>query len=156
MAIEDLYREVIMDHYKRPRNKGPNLDANVVVEGVNPLCGDEIKLWLTINNEKTVTAASFEGQGCSISQASVSIMTEAIIGECVENVKTIISSFRAMMLEGSEPEEKLLGDGIALEGVRQFPVRIKCAVLSWNTLNLGIEQHATAGDRRVELKHSES
>ena len=77
MAIEDLYREVIMDHYKRPRNKGPNLEANVVVEGVNPLCGDEIKLWLTINNEKTVTAASFEGQGCSISQASVSIMTEA-------------------------------------------------------------------------------
>lgn len=156
MAIEDLYREVIMDHYKRPRNRGSNPEANVVIEGVNPLCGDQIKLWLTINNENMVTAASFEGHGCSISQASVSIMTEAVIGEHVENVKTIIASFRAMMLEGSEPDDRLLGDGVALEGVRKFPVRIKCAVLSWNTLELGIDQHAMAGDQRVELKHSES
>ncbi len=154
MALEDLYREVIMDHFRRPRNRGEVADADVVVEGVNPLCGDEIKLWLTID-DGTVTAAHFEGQGCSISQASVSIMTEAVTGKPIAEVEAIVESFRGMMLEGRDGDADTLGDGVALEGVKQFPVRIKCAVLGWNTLQLGLAEHAKAGGARVEASHSE-
>jgi nitrogen fixation NifU-like protein len=156
MAIDDLYRDVIMDHYKSPRNQGATTDANVVVEGVNPLCGDEIKLWLSISSDDIVTAATFEGHGCSISQASVSIMTEAITGKPVAEVGRIISEFRAMMLDGADANETLLGDGIALEGVRDFPVRIKCAVLSWNTLKLGLDEHQDSSGDHIELSHTES
>ena len=156
MALDDLYRDVIMDHYKRPRNQGAAADANVIVEGVNPLCGDEVKLWLTVSNDDIVTAATFEGHGCSISQASVSIMTEAITGKPVAEVGRIISEFRAMMLDGADANETLLGDGIALEGVRDFPVRIKCAVLSWNTLKLGLDEHQDSSGGHIELSHTES
>ena len=156
MALDDLYRDVIMDHYKRPRNQGAASDANVIVEGVNPLCGDEVKLWLTVSSDDIVTAATFEGHGCSISQASVSIMTEAITGKPVAEVGRIISEFRAMMLDGADANETLLGDGIALEGVRDFPVRIKCAVLSWNTLKLGLDEHQDSSGGHIELSHTES
>lgn len=156
MAMDDLYRDVIMDHYKRPRNQGAATDANVVVEGVNPLCGDEVKLWLAISSDDIVTTATFEGHGCSISQASVSIMTEAITGKAVAEVGRIIAEFRAMMLDGADANETLLGDGIALEGVRNFPVRIKCAVLSWNTLKLGLDEHQESNGGRIELSHTES
>ncbi len=156
MTLEDLYRDVIMDHYRRPRNRGSLDDANVIVEGVNPLCGDEIKLWLTIDDAGVVTGASFDGHGCSISQSSASIMTAAVTGKPLPDVHTVIAGFRGMMLEGDAPDDALLGDGVALEGVRKFPVRIKCAVLSWNTLKLGLDEHATSGGQRVELQHSES
>ena len=154
MALDDLYREVIMDHYKRPRNRGTLNDADVVVEGANPLCGDEVTLWLDIA-DGTVTAVRFDGHGCSISQASASIMTEAIEGRPIGEVDEIIQALRGMMLEGEEPDENMLGDGIALEGVRQFPVRIKCAVLGWNTLRLGLRQFADSGGKRVEAHHRE-
>ena len=156
MTLEDLYREVIMDHYRRPRNRGTLGEANVVMEGVNPLCGDEIKLWLNIDDAGVITGASFDGHGCSISQSSASIMTEAVIGKPLVDAHAVIADFRGMMLEGEAPDELLLGDGVALEGVRKFPVRIKCAVLSWNTLKLGLDEHATAGGQRVELQHSET
>ena len=154
MALDDLYREVIMDHYKRPRNRGALDDADVVVEGANPLCGDEVTLWLEIADE-TVTNVRFGGHGCSISQASASIMTEAIEGRPIGEIDEIIQALRGMMLEGEDPDEELLGDGIALEGVRQFPVRIKCAVLGWNTLRLGLQQFADSGGKPVEAHHRE-
>ncbi len=154
MALDDLYREVIMDHYKRPRNRGTLKCAEVVVEGANPLCGDDVTLWLEIDDE-TVTKVRFAGHGCSISQASASIMTEAIEGRSLEEIDEIVQALRGMMLEGEEPNEELLGDGIALEGVRQFPVRIKCAVLGWNTLSLGLRQFAESGGKPVEAHHRE-
>lgn len=156
MTLEDLYREVIMDHYRRPRNRGTLGEANVVMEGVNPLCGDEIKLWLNIDDAGVITGASFDGHGCSISQSSASIMTESVIGKPLADAHAVIADFRGMMLEGETPNELLLGDGVALEGVRKFPVRIKCAVLSWNTLKLGLDEHAAGGGQRVELQHSET
>ncbi len=155
MALEDLYREVIMDHFRHPRNRGEVADADVVVEGINPLCGDEIKLWLTIE-DGTVTAAHFDGHGCSISQASVSIMTEAVKGKSIAEVEATVESFRGMMLEGQNGDAATLGDGLALEGVKQFPVRIKCAVLGWNTLRLGLEEHTRSGGQHVEASHSEA
>ena len=156
MALDDLYRDVIMDHYKRPRNRGAASDANIVVEGVNPLCGDEVKLWLTVSSDDIVTAATFEGHGCSISQASVSIMTEAITGKPVAEVGRIISEFRAMMLDGADANESLLGDGIAFEWVRDLTVRIKCAVLRSNTLKLGLDEHQDSSGGHIELSHTES
>ena len=154
MALDDLYREVIMDHYKRPRNRGTLDDADVVVEGANPLCGDEVTLWLDISGGK-IQDVRFAGHGCSISQASASIMTEAIEGRPIGEIIEIVQALRGMMLEGEEPDEALLGDGVALEGVRQFPVRIKCAVLGWNTLRLGLQQFADSDGKPVEAHHRE-
>lgn len=154
MALDDLYREVVMDHYKKPRNRGTMTGADVVVEGANPLCGDEVTLWLDID-EGTVKDVRFAGHGCSISQASVSIMTGAIKGQTVEGIARIVTAFRGMMLDGAEPDEALLGDGIALEGVKRFPVRIKCAVLGWNTLLLGLKEFNESGGKPVEASHQE-
>lgn len=152
--LDDLYREVIMDHYKQPRNRGTLADANVVVEGTNPLCGDEVTICLDIENG-IVGDVKFVGHGCSISQASTSIMTEVIKGRPLRDVQDIISAFRGMMLAGEDPDETLLADGIALEGVKQFPVRIKCAVLAWNTLVLGLKEFGDSGGARVEANHLE-
>ncbi len=154
MSLDDLYREVVMDHYKQPRNRGTMKQADVVVEGTNPMCGDEVTLWLDVE-DGIVTEVRFAGHGCSISQASASIMTEAIKDRRVEEIEDIITAFRGMMLEGTEPDEALLGDGVALEGVKQFPVRIKCAVLGWNTLLLGLKQFAESGGKPVEASHRE-
>ena len=154
MVLEDLYRDVIMDHFKRPRNQGELADADVVAEGANPLCGDELTLWLKVEGG-VVIEARFEGHGCSISQASTSIMTEAVKGKPLDEIEQLIDRFRAMMLEGEEADASL-GDGVALEGVKQFPVRIKCAVLSWNTLRLGLAEHAQSGGAPVTSKHSEA
>jgi nitrogen fixation NifU-like protein len=154
MVLEDLYRDVIMDHFKRPRNQGKLADADVVAEGANPLCGDELTLWLKVE-DGVVAEARFEGHGCSISQASTSIMTEAVKGKSLDEIEQLIDSFRAMMLEGAEADASL-GDGVALEGVKKFPVRIKCAVLSWNTLRLGLAERAESGGAPVTSKHSET
>ena len=154
MSLHDLYREVVMDHYKQPRNRGTMKQADVVVEGTNPMCGDEVTLWLDVE-DGIVTEVRFAGHGCSISQASASIMTEAIKDRRVEEIEDIITAFRGMMLDGTEPDEALLGDGVALEGVKQFPVRIKCAVLGWNTLLLGLKQFAESGGKPVEASHRE-
>ncbi len=141
MALEDLYREVILDHYRNPRNRGRIEGADATAEGMNPLCGDEINLDLKFSDGK-VSAVAVEGQGCSISQASASMMTEAIKGKTKEEIFDLIARFRGMMsLEegvdpGIDPERpgEALGDMEALQGVRQYPVRIKCAALGWTVL----------------------
>lgn len=141
MALEELYREVILDHYRNPRNRGRLDSPDATAEGVNPMCGDELVLDLAIEND-VVTGVGIEGQGCSISQSSASMMTEAIKGKSRADIEDLVSKFRTMMsLENSndpglDPDRPgaVLGDIEALQGVRQYPVRIKCASLGWNTL----------------------
>ena len=142
MALQDLYREVILDHYKNPRNRGHLAKVDASAQGVNPLCGDEINIELEFDDHDTVVDVAIEGQGCSISQASASMMTDAIKGKKKSEIEEIVSKFRAMMSldEGAEleldPERPgaVLGDIESLQGVRQYPVRIKCASLGWTVL----------------------
>ncbi len=140
MSIEDLYRQVILDHYRSPRNRGTIESCDAHGEGHNPLCGDDISLDLTIADD-TIIDVAINGQGCSISQASASMMSEAIKGKTLPEVEALIRRFKAMMdIEqgdaGLDPDRpgSVLGDLEALQGVRKFPVRIKCAGLAWTTL----------------------
>jgi nitrogen fixation NifU-like protein len=137
-GLEDLYREIILDHYRTPRNRGelPTPPA-VRAEGHNPLCGDEITVFLQVDGD-TITDVKVGGQGCSISQSSASMMTQAVKGKSVTEVKALVRKFKSMMsIEDDDPSpiaEVKLGDLEALQGVVKFPVRIKCATLAWNTL----------------------
>jgi len=153
-GLEDLYREIILDHYRSPRNRGelPSPPARKS-EGFNPLCGDEVVLYLDIEDGK-VTDVKIGGQGCSISQASTSMMSAAVKGKTVEEARKLIGAFKALMsiheskLEGESDGADLqaelngveLGDLEALQGVVKFPVRIKCATLAWNTLQQGLDE----------------
>ncbi len=145
-GLEDLYREIILDHYRNPRNRGelPTPPAHRA-EGFNPLCGDEIVVWVEFDGQR-VNDVKVGGQGCSISQSSASMMSAAIKGKTVPEARAMIRAFKAMMsihessLDGADGEvdevdpDINLGDLEALRGVVKFPVRIKCATLSWNTL----------------------
>ncbi|MEI8287334.1 MAG: SUF system NifU family Fe-S cluster assembly protein [Actinomycetes bacterium] len=135
-GLEDLYREIILDHYKNPRNRGTLEPPAVRGEGHNPLCGDEIEVFLIVK-DGIVEDIKIAGQGCSISQSSASMMGVAVKGKSVENARAFISRIKHMLSidEEGEPDTSIsLGDLEALTGVVKFPVRIKCAVLSWNTL----------------------
>jgi nitrogen fixation NifU-like protein len=135
-GLEDLYREIILDHYKSPRNRGSLEPPAVRAEGHNPLCGDEIEVFIAVEDDK-VSDIKISGQGCSISQSSASMMSAAVKGKPIAEVRALISRFKHMMSieEDGEPDTSApLGDLEALTGVVKFPVRIKCAVLSWNTL----------------------
>jgi nitrogen fixation NifU-like protein len=155
-GLEDLYREIILDHYRSPRNRGdlPVPPAHKV-EGFNPLCGDEVVLYIDVDPETdTVRNVKIAGQGCSISQASTSMMSAAVKGKSVDEARRLIRAFKALMsiheskLEGEGDGEDLrtdlegvrLGDLEALQGVVKFPVRIKCATLAWNTLQQGLDE----------------
>ena len=141
-GLEDLYREIILDHYKNPRNRGELAPPAVSAEGHNPLCGDEIQVYLLVENG-VVSDVRIAGQGCSISQSSASMMSAAVKGKSVDDVRKLVSRFKQMMSidEGdSELDTSVnLGDLEALQGVVKFPVRIKCATLAWNTLLEALE-----------------
>lgn len=157
-GLEDLYREIILDHYRAPRNRGElPVPPATRVEGFNPLCGDEVVLYLDVDDDGIVTDLKVSGQGCSISQASSSMMSAAVKGQDVAAARELIAAFKGMMsvheskLEGTEesgggaepgPEPPALGDLEALQGVVRFPVRIKCATLAWNTLQQGLDEAA--------------
>lgn len=156
--LEELYREVILDHYRAPRNRGELASPPAIKsEGKNPLCGDELTLYLDIEDGKIVDV-KMTGTGCSISQASASMMTEAIKGKSIEHARELILEFKALMdvheskLEGSSEENigekktQLLGELEALTGVVKFPVRIKCATLSFNTLEHGLNSDKSDDD----------
>jgi len=131
-ALEDLYREVILDHYKRPRNRGRVEGAGALeVDLQNPTCGDEIHLSLRLDGGR-IAEMRFEGRGCSISMASASMMTEACRGKTPQEAVAVCSAFKGMLAGHGAPDE--LGDLLALGGVAQFPVRVKCATLGWNAL----------------------
>ena len=150
-GLEDLYREIILDHYRTPRNRGELDPPAVKVDGHNPLCGDEITVYLAVDgdgDDAIVTDVKIGGQGCSISQSSASMMTKAIMGKPIGEINALMRRFKSMMgidsIELEDGDESLdLGELEALQGVVKFPVRIKCAVLSWNTLANAISE-ATA------------
>ncbi|HEX2152906.1 MAG TPA: SUF system NifU family Fe-S cluster assembly protein [Acidimicrobiia bacterium] len=149
MALEDLYRDVILDHYRNPRHRNPLDSPDARAEGVNPLCGDEVTVELSLDGD-TVSDISVHGQGCSISQSSASMMSEAVKGKTLHEIGTLAERFHAMMTAEDESEAGLdpsrpgsvLGDLEALQGVRRYPVRIKCASLPWTTLEQSLEQTA--------------
>jgi nitrogen fixation protein NifU and related proteins len=150
-GLEDLYREIILDHYRTPRNRGelPTPPA-VVAQGHNPLCGDEITVYLQLD-EDIVSDVKVGGQGCSISQSSASMMSQAIKGRTVPDVRALVRRFKGMMSidetgdgdgNGDGSADVALGDLEALQGVVKFPVRIKCATLAWNTLLEALDKPA--------------
>jgi nitrogen fixation NifU-like protein len=160
-SLEDLYREVILDHYRNPRNRGelPVPPAHMA-EGFNPLCGDEIVLFVDVDGSGVIRDLKVGGQGCSISQSSASMMSAAVKGKSLDEARALTRAFKALMsihesrLDGDpdgsgtdtpvpDPEVKL-GDLEALQGVVKFPVRIKCATLSWNTLTQALDEVAAA------------
>ena len=130
--LDELYRDLILDHYRQPRNHTPLAHPTCATEGENPLCGDQVTVQLELARGR-VTNIGFQGRGCSISQASTSMMTECVKGKTVDEAKALIGQFKDMMLRGAEPTAAL-GDLEALQGVRKFPVRVKCAALGWNVL----------------------
>lgn len=152
-GLEDLYREIILDHYRNPRNRGELTVPPAYAEtGFNPLCGDEITVYLSTDGER-IEDLKLGGQGCSISQSSASMMSTAVKGRTLDEARAVIRTFKSMMSVHShrlEPDiddgppapaeaEVSLGDLEALQGVVKFPVRIKCATLSWNTLSQALD-----------------
>jgi nitrogen fixation NifU-like protein len=133
LALEELYKEVILDHYKSPRNKRSVPGAELSCSKNNPLCGDEITIRAHLTDGRVADVA-FEGRGCSISQASASMLTEAVMGKPIEEAEKLAAEFRSMMEGKLEPDEEEFGDLVALKGVVKYPVRIKCAVLAWDVL----------------------
>ena len=139
MSLEDLYKEVILDHYRAPRNKGRLDPHDVALERNNPLCGDEIELFLKFDGENLQEIA-FDGKGCSISQASASMMTEKVKGLSVKDAAELAETIKSMMAGQGDGDPNKLGDLVSLKGVVKYPVRIKCALLGWNTLVEAIEE----------------
>jgi nitrogen fixation NifU-like protein len=131
--LRELYQEVIFDHNRKPRNRRAIAQADHVAEGYNPLCGDQLTVYLQVAND-VVTDASFEGQGCAISTASASLMTEAVKGRPVVEVEALFRDFHALLTE-VPPEGRDFGKLQVLAGVREFPARVKCATLAWHTLH---------------------
>lgn len=142
--FDELYRELILDHYRNPRHHEPIEGADIVAEGYNPLCGDELELRLNFDNG-TIKDISLNGRGCSISQASGSMLTDAAIGKPTAEVERLAGMFTRMLTEpdGEAPAE--LGDLEALQGVAKFPVRVKCATLAWHTLEDALKQRKNGG-----------
>ncbi|MBI4308213.1 MAG: SUF system NifU family Fe-S cluster assembly protein [Chloroflexi bacterium] len=135
--LDELYREVILDHYRSPRNVRPLADPDVVEEGNNPLCGDEVVVQLKLKDGR-IDDVSVRGRGCSISRASGSIMSEAVKGKTPDDALALSQRFRELM-RGSGDDASGLGDAGALQGVRKFPIRVKCALLAWTALEQGLE-----------------
>src|SRR4029078_7739555 len=176
-GLEDLYREIILDHYRAPRNRGelPVPPAHKV-EGFNPLCGDEVVLYIDVDNDTDIVSdVKIAGQGCSISQASTSMMSAAVKGKSLDETHQLIRAFKALMsIHASQLEGESDGSGLqadlegvrlgaleALQGVVKFPVRIKCATLAWNTLQQALDETArpqacrqVAGRDRWRRSHS--
>ncbi len=146
-GLEDLYREIILDHYRSPRNRGelPVPPAHKV-EGFNPLCGDEVVLYIEVDADTdTVTDVKIAGQGCSISQASASVMSDLVVGKPVETALALQARFLELMqsqgnAELTEDDEEALDDAIAFEGVSKYPARVKCALLGWMAMKSAVAE----------------
>jgi nitrogen fixation NifU-like protein len=148
--LENLYKEIILDHYRTPRNRGELPPPASKTEGFNPLCGDELTVYLNVT-DGVVADIKITGQGCSISQASSSLMSVAVKGRTLDEVREVLAKFKNMMTLDGEVVDltdplnrdvlRSLGELAALQGVSKFPVRIKCATLAWNTLSQGLEEN---------------
>ncbi len=155
---EDLYHDIILDHYRAPRNRAPELEnADVRVHHNNPLCGDELDLRLRVDNGEVpvIDAVVYDGEGCSISMASASAMTEAVIGRELSDAEDLARDFRAMMHGEPVGREDDLLDGIAFSGVAKFPVRVKCALLGWMALRDAIATFEQGADSN-RVTHEET
>ena len=144
MDLKQLYQDIILDHGKSPRNFGKCIGYNSDAKGYNPLCGDLVQIYLKLDSKKRVEDVTFEGSGCAISMASASIMTDLVKGKSYEVAKKIIDSFLNMIKNSTEMESDDLNDDqktkiMSLSGVKQFPMRVKCATLSWHTLASAME-----------------
>ena len=142
--LRDLYQEVILDHGKNPRNLRQPADANRLAHGDNPLCGDKIVVYLKVDDDRTIRDVAFDGRGCAISMASASMMTEILKGKTVDDATRLFDSFHKMCTEeafepdaGADPDD--LDRLSVLAGVREFPIRVKCATLAWHTMQAAIE-----------------
>ena len=145
MDLKQLYQDIILDHGRSPRNFGKCVGYNSEAKGYNPLCGDLVQIYLKLNIEKKVEDLTFEGNGCAISMASASIMTDLVKGKSCEIAKKIIDAFLKMIKSSAEIKSDDLDDDqktkiMSLSGVKQFPMRVKCATLSWHTLNSAMEE----------------
>jgi nitrogen fixation NifU-like protein len=144
MNIKELYQEIILEHGKNPRNLRKTNNFNKEAKGHNPLCGDKVHVYLKLDEKKKIEDASFEGSGCAISMASASIMTDLVKGKEAKEVKEIVNDFLGMIKENPELKSKNLKDEektklMCLSGVKQYPMRVKCATLSWHTLTSAID-----------------
>tara|TARA_Y100000590_G_scaffold81654_1_gene90828 strand:+ start:3618 stop:4091 length:474 start_codon:yes stop_codon:yes gene_type:complete len=144
MDLKQLYQDIILEHGKSPRNFGKCEKYTHEAKGYNPLCGDQVQVYLKLNNQKEVEDLTFEGSGCAISIASTSIMTELVKGKSVEIAKKIVVDFLNMIKNTSEIKSKDLDEDqkvkiMSLSGVKQYPMRVKCATLAWHTLTSAIE-----------------
>ena len=150
LELDELYRELILDHYKSPHHRAKLDSPDVTAEGFNPVCGDEIEMELDFDGER-LAAIGVRGRGCSISQASASMMSDLVEGKSIAEIERLNDQFSEMMRspDGDVPEE--LGDLEALQGVAKFAVRVKCATLGWHTLAEGIGQHRS-GDGAVRIE----
>jgi nitrogen fixation NifU-like protein len=139
---DDLYRDLILDHFRHPRNQGVLEKADVKVQGVNPLCGDNLELTFIVREGK-IEDIKMTGNGCSISQSSASMMTEALKGKDLSTSQSLAQAFKKMMLQNGSADDlpEDLEDLAALEGVQKYPVRVKCALLAWNTLLQGLNDY---------------
>ena len=151
MELKDLYRDVILDHNKRPRNFGQIEAADARADGHNPLCGDRLTLSLKLNGDK-VEDVRFEGKGCAISTASASLMTEAIKGKDRAAIDALFHKVHTLLTEQNAAAPPELGKLAALSGVREFPARVKCASLCWHTLNAALEQSDAAASATVSTE----
>ena len=144
MDLKDLYQEIILDHGKNPRNLGKFENYNKDAKGNNPLCGDNVHVYLRLNENKKVEDIAFEGHGCAISMASASIMTDMVRGKEEKEVKEIVTDFLGMIKDKDSLENNILKDDektklMSLSGVKQYPMRVKCATLSWHTLTSALD-----------------
>ena len=137
--LHDLYQEILLEHNNKPRNFRKLEDANRQADGYNPLCGDQITLYLKVEDD-VIADVAFQGQGCAISRASASMLTQSVKGQTLAKAEEIFDGFHALITDpDAEVDYDLLGDLEMLSGVSAFPTRIKCAVLAWHTLNAAIE-----------------
>ena len=151
MELNDLYRDVILDHNRKPRNFGVLDPADASVEGFNPMCGDRLTVRLKMDDGK-ISDIRFEGQGCAISTASASMMTEAIKGKDRATIDALFHKVHTLLTEQSAVPSPELGKLAALSGVREFPARVKCASLCWHTLNAALEQSDAATPATVSTE----
>ncbi|MDX2345332.1 MAG: SUF system NifU family Fe-S cluster assembly protein [Legionella sp.] len=143
MDLAALYQEVILDHNRTPRNHHAMLCASCEARGVNPLCGDKLTVYLLLKN-KVITDISFLGEGCAISQASASLMTEALKGKTEKEALVLFDAFHALLTNDDAIADKSLGKLVIFEGVRAFPARVKCATLAWHALDAALKKEAAA------------
>jgi nitrogen fixation protein NifU and related proteins len=141
VRIEQMYQEVILDHYKHPHNRGLREPFGAEVHHVNPTCGDEVTLRVTLSDDsEKIADISYDGQGCSISQAATSVLTDLLIGQSVGDAMETVAAFNEMISSRGniEGDEDILGDGVAFAGVAKYPARIKCALLSWTAFKAAL------------------